>query len=147
MTLKSGFEAYDGVTIFSLEGDLDYGECAGFRRDIDDILRNPSSGLILDLSQLAYMDSSGLGLMLSLRRKHGALGGRLLVVTNESVDNIFSLTRLTRFFDTAPVLADAISTMQVEVDSDRRAEFRKSATVSGAETTTGRVLRRILGWS
>ena len=54
-----------------LAGDLDYGECATFRMNIDRILKNAPPATIVDLSDVEYLDSSGLGLLLSLSKEYG----------------------------------------------------------------------------
>ncbi len=84
----------------TLVGELDYTECASFRMTIDRILKESPKGTVVDLSRLDYLDSSGLGLLLSLAKEYGALGGRLLLVTNDTVNNILELTRLSTIFST-----------------------------------------------
>ncbi|MDP2182625.1 MAG: STAS domain-containing protein [Actinomycetota bacterium] len=98
----------------TLSGDLDYGECAAFRMNIDRILKSHPPSTIVDLSQLEYLDSSGLGLLLSLSKEYGAQGGRLVLVTNETVDNILSLTRLNGIFSTAGSVSDAKAVLGTE---------------------------------
>jgi anti-sigma B factor antagonist len=92
----------------TLIGDLDYGECSTFRMNIDRILKNAPPATIVDLSGIEYLDSSGLGLLLSLSKEYGQSGGKLVLVTNETVDNILSLTRLNGIFATAPQLDQAL---------------------------------------
>lgn len=91
----------------SLRGDLDYSECASFRMNIDRILKSSPACTIVDLSGLDYLDSSGLGLLLSLSKEYGAQGGKLVLVTNDTVDNILALTRLSGIFTSAPSLDEA----------------------------------------
>lgn len=93
--------------LLTLVGDLDYGECSAFRMNIDRILKGSPAATIVDLSGLEYLDSSGLGLLLSLSKEYGAQGGRLVLVTNETVDNILSLTRLSGIFSTAATVHEA----------------------------------------
>ena len=93
----------------TLAGELDYGECAGFRMNIDRILKSSPPATIVDLSGLTYLDSSGLGLLLALSKEYTAQGGRLVLVTNETVDNILSLTRLNGIFSTAAGMQDALA--------------------------------------
>jgi len=94
--------------ILTLAGDLDYGECAAFRMSIDRILKSAPPATIVDLSGVEYLDSSGLGLLLSLSKEYGAAGGKLVLVTNATVDNILSLTRLNGIFSTAPEMDQAM---------------------------------------
>ena len=102
--------------VLTLRGDLDYGECSAFRASIDRILKNAPPATIVDLSELEYLDSSGLGLLLSLSKEYGAQGGNLVLVTNETVDNILSLTRLNGIFSTAISLEEAKQIVSGSVD-------------------------------
>ncbi len=94
--------------VLTLTGDLDYGECAAFRLNIDRVLKSMPPSVIVDLSGLEYLDSSGLGLLLAMSKEYGALGGKLVLVTNETVDNILSLTRLNGIFATASAMEEAL---------------------------------------
>lgn len=101
MALTIDLDQTSEYWLLTLHGDLDYGECSSFRMNIDRVLKDAPPATIVDLSGLDYLDSSGLGLLLSLSKEYGAQGGRLVLVTNETVDNILSLTRLNGIFLTA----------------------------------------------
>jgi anti-anti-sigma factor len=96
----------------TLQGDLDYSECAPFRLTIDRILKHSPPSTVVDLSALEYLDSSGLGLLLSLSKEYTAHGGRLVLVTNESVDSILELTRLSGIFSRASSVEEATSMLE-----------------------------------
>lgn len=98
----------------SLSGDLDYAECSAFRMNIDRILKSAPAATVVDLSGLQYLDSSGLGLLLALSKEYGAKGGRLVLVTNETVDNILSLTRLNGIFSTVNSIDEALAVLGEE---------------------------------
>jgi anti-sigma B factor antagonist len=108
MALTIDLDQEPAYWTLTLAGDLDYGECATFRMNIDRILKNSPPATIVDLSGVEYLDSSGLGLLLSLSKEYGQSGGKLVLVTNETVDNILSLTRLNGIFATAPQLTQAL---------------------------------------
>ena len=108
MALTIDLDQEPGYWRLTLAGDLDYGECATFRMNIDRILKSAPAATIVDLSDVEYLDSSGLGLLLSLSKEYGQSGGKLVLVTNETVDNILSLTRLNGIFATAPQLDQAL---------------------------------------
>jgi anti-sigma B factor antagonist len=99
----------------TLAGDLDYGECSTFRMNIDRILKSAPPATIVDLSEVDYLDSSGLGLLLSLSKEYGQNGGKLVLVTNETVDNILALTRLNGIFATAPDLSQALQMIESHI--------------------------------
>jgi len=111
MALTIDLEQEEKHWLLKLAGDLDYGECASFRMNIDRILKASPPSTIVDLSDLEYLDSSGLGLLLSLSKEYGAQGGRLVLVTNETVDNILSLTRLNGIFSTVSSVDEALQVL------------------------------------
>ncbi len=109
MPLTMQLETGEDYWVLALVGELDYSECAAFRMTIDRILKNSPRSTVVDLSRLDYLDSSGLGLLLSLSKEYGAHGGRLVLVTNDAVDSILDLTRLSGIFTTATTLDDAMT--------------------------------------
>lgn len=115
MALTIDLEQRQEYWLLKLRGDLDYGECASFRMSIDRILKSGPPATIVDLSDLEYLDSSGLGLLLSLSKEYGTQGGKLVLVTNETVDNILSLTRLNGIFSTAADMAEASQMLDATV--------------------------------
>ena len=114
MALSMEFEEAPGYLTLTLFGDLDYGECAGFRMNIDRILSAAAPATVVNLSGLEYLDSSGLGLLLSLSKEYSAEGGKLVLVTNDTVDNILSLTRLNGIFSTADSMQQARQILGLE---------------------------------
>lgn len=107
MPLTIQLEPGDGHWTLTLVGELDYSECAAFRMTIDRILKDSPASTVVDLSRLDYLDSSGLGLLLSLSKEYSAHGGRLVLVTNDAVNNILDLTRLSGIFSTAASMDEA----------------------------------------
>ena len=107
MALSIELAQDEAYWMLTLRGELDYNECAGLRMNIDRILKASPAACVVDLSNLDYLDSSGLGLLLSLSKEYGGQGGRLILITNETVDNILSLTRLNGIFSTAGTLPEA----------------------------------------
>lgn len=114
MALTMDVEEGPGHWTLRVYGDLDYGECAGFRMSIDRILAAAPPATVVDLSGLEYLDSSGLGLLLSLAKEYSAEGGKLVLVTNDTVDNILSLTRLNGIFSTASSMQEARQILGLE---------------------------------
>jgi anti-anti-sigma factor len=112
MSLTIDLEQEPAFWTLTLAGDLDYGECATFRMNIDRILKSAPPAAIVDLSAVEYLDSSGLGLLLSLSKEYAGTGGKLVLVTNETVDNILSLTRLNGIFATAPEMEQALQMVE-----------------------------------
>ena len=107
MPLTIQLDSGEDYWTLTLVGDLDYSECAQFRLTIDRILKSSPLATIVDLSGLDYLDSSGLGLLLSLSKEYSSHGGSLVLVTNDAVNSILDLTRLSGIFPTAATMDDA----------------------------------------
>jgi anti-sigma B factor antagonist len=122
MTVSIELDPGEQTWVLRLSGELDYSECAPFRMHIDRILSASPPATVVDLSGLEYLDSSGLGLLLSLSREYSAQGGRLVLVTNDTVDGILDLTRLGGIFTVAADMDQAI-----EVLADTRTGLRAPA--------------------
>jgi anti-sigma B factor antagonist len=97
------------VTIVQLIGEqLDASNAKDFKRDIASVL-NVASKVVFDLSQLRFVDSSGLGAILSCLRQVNAAGGDLkLCGLSKPVRALFELVRMHRIFDICDTKDDAV---------------------------------------
>ncbi|MFN0085238.1 MAG: STAS domain-containing protein [Blastocatellia bacterium] len=93
-------ETVETVTIFHLPGEsLDAGNAKEFKRDIMPAL-NGHSRVIFEMSELKFVDSSGLGTILSALRQLNSSGGDLkLAGMQKPVRALFELVRMHRIFD------------------------------------------------
>lgn len=98
--MKVTLEVIDNVAVLVLPGEnLDAGNVKEFKRDILPALDGQSK-VILDMSELKFVDSSGLGAILSCLRQLNANGGELkLCQMLKPVRALFELVRMHRIFD------------------------------------------------
>ena len=88
--------------------DLDASNAPDFKRDMAAVV-DESRKLVLDLSHLKFVDSSGLGAFISLLRKLNAKGGDLkLCGMSKPVRAVFELVRMHRVFEILPTREDAL---------------------------------------
>ena len=88
--------------------ELDAGNVGEFKRDIAPLLE-ANAKLVLDLSRLRFVDSSGLGAFISCLRKLNAKGGDLkLCGMSKQVRAVFELVRMHRVFDILATRDDAV---------------------------------------
>lgn len=79
--------------------ELDVSNAGEFKRDIAPVLQ-ANTRLVLDLSRLRFVDSSGLGAMVSCLRQLSAKSGDLkLCGMSKQVRGLFELVRMHRIFD------------------------------------------------
>ncbi len=79
-----------------IAGELDHFAAPQIRSMLDDLIRDPSVvDLVLDLENLTFMDSSGIGVLLGRLRILQARGGTLSVKNMQpSVEKLFRLSGL-----------------------------------------------------
>lgn len=80
MGLNFTFEVKKDVLIVRLAGELDHHEAEGLRDQWKDMLYlNPVKHVIVNLEQVSFMDSSGLGVVLGRYKEVLQLGGQMVV--------------------------------------------------------------------
>ncbi len=72
---------------------------AEFRALIAKQIEQGANNIILDLSEVRYLDSSGLGALVSIRKMLGANGTFLLCGVTGQVADVFRVTRMNAVFD------------------------------------------------
>lgn len=87
------FYGAGGVLTAALGGEIDHHTAACLRTQIDEeIARRMPQTLILDFSGVGFMDSSGIGLILSRCKRMQAIGGQLRVRgTSPQIDRVLAL--------------------------------------------------------
>ena len=92
--------------------ELDASNAGEFKRDIAPVLQ-ANTKLVLDLSRLRFVDSSGLGAMLSCLRQLSAKNGDLkLCGMSKQVRALFELVRMHRIFDIYGTKEEAVKAFQ-----------------------------------
>ena len=66
------FDDRDGIIVASVEGEIDSSNAADLRLALSERLPATSTGLVLDLSAVNYLDSSGIQLLFDLGRRLAA---------------------------------------------------------------------------
>ena len=88
----------DEIMVISLKGEIDHHSAVNVRSEIDAaIYEEGAKKAVLDLSEINFMDSSGLGLIMGRYALMQKLGGELTLKNpNERVVKIFELAGLSR---------------------------------------------------
>jgi len=89
---------------FLLEGELDVHQAKELRsRFLEELEDDTGWAYTLDMTAVSYLDSSGLGMLVYLKKEISRKDGELVIVSlRESVANVFRLTRLDEFFGIPP---------------------------------------------
>ena len=117
-------QVMEGAAIVTVTGEIDIYAAPAFKRDLLEAMTATSEGMIVDLSALEFIDSSGLGVLIGLlRRLNGQKRPLALIITNARIIKVFVITGLDKIF---------------EIVEDRR----EALAVIGARTVRGRVSSR-----
>ena len=88
------------VTVVKLEGRIDAISAPRVKEELQELVESGQVRLIVNLDAIGFIDSAGLGVLVSCLRRCASAGGDLRLAEVPSFcRSIFELTRLTRVFD------------------------------------------------
>jgi anti-sigma B factor antagonist len=89
-----------GAHIVNMRGELHVSTAPQFAQRISDVIYINKTAIVLDMTAVEFIDSTGLSVMLNALRVVTQIGGRLaLVCTNPTVLRLFQITNLDSTFD------------------------------------------------
>jgi anti-sigma B factor antagonist len=89
----------NGVTLVEVEGQLIVGNRQELKQQVLEQLEAGDRKFVIDFANTGYIDSSGLGVLVSLSKKIREQGGELrLSSLNEDLQTLFELTKLDTLF-------------------------------------------------
>lgn len=100
----------EGVTILDLGGKITLGESSGeLRKAVQDALTAGSKKIVLNLADVNYIDSAGLGELVSAYTTVKNAGGELkLLGLTKKVKDLLVITKLLTVFDVKESEQDAV---------------------------------------
>lgn len=111
MSMKVSTRQVDGITILDLSGRITLGEGSVTVRDaIRDLLNKGEKHILLNLGDVSYLDSSGLGELVSAYTSVKNAGGELkLLNLTKKVHDLLQITKLYTVFDVKDDEASAVA--------------------------------------
>ncbi len=110
--MKVTAERYADVVVASVSGRIDFQNADEFKASLLPYLANCGAGgdkVVFELSQLEYISSAGLRILMIAAKDARAREGRLVAVTlHPVVREIFEISRFTLIFDVYDSLRDAL---------------------------------------
>ena len=100
----------DDVTVLDVEGQLIVGNRQELKQKVLEELENGERRFLIDFDRTGYIDSSGLGVLVSLSKKIREQGGELrLANLNDDLRTLFELTKLDTLFQISSSRDEALS--------------------------------------
>jgi len=103
-------ETRDGQThVIHVKGEIHVSTAPEFAAQLDGAIAQDHPAVVLDLTEVEFIDSTGLSVLLNGLRSVTLRGGRLaLAVSNPTVLRLFEITRLDSTFDIDSTLDEAL---------------------------------------
>ncbi|MFC3882793.1 anti-sigma F factor antagonist [Bacillus songklensis] len=115
MSLSINLEVKQRVLLVRLSGELDHHTADELRTKITDILENGRiNHIVLNLQDLSFMDSSGLGVILGRYKQIKNSGGEMVVCSiSPSVQRLFEMSGLFKIIRLEQTEQNALETLGV----------------------------------
>jgi anti-sigma B factor antagonist len=89
-----------GCPVVSVDGDVDLYSAPALREQLTSLLDGGEVNIVVDLSEVAFLDSTGIGALVAARAAADERGGSLpLVCTRERILKLFTITGLDGVLD------------------------------------------------
>jgi anti-sigma B factor antagonist len=104
------FDSKDGMLVVGVDGQLVVSNRQEFKQSVLDEVERGARQVVIDFTDTSYIDSSGLGALVSLGKRIRELGGELrLAGLNDDLRTLFELTRLDTLFPLFASRTDAMA--------------------------------------
>ena len=112
--MKYSSQIKGGVLVFELKGKIMGGpESAPFHEELKKATGAGQKKIVLDLGDVEWMNSSGIGLLISAFTSVRAASGELkLARTTEKINSLLVITKLNSVFETHTTVADALASFR-----------------------------------
>lgn len=100
--------------IIGIKGELDHHTAEYVRQKIDsEILKSTTRNIVFDFSELSFMDSSGIGVIIGRYKNILKLNGKAAVVNiSDQIMRILSMSGILKIIPVYKSLDDAVSALQ-----------------------------------
>src|SRR3954469_10596284 len=103
----------EGLRLITVTGEIHVTTAPDFSARLGEAIAAGSRGVVIDLSGVEFIDSTGLSVLLNgLRRVTRAQGHMALVISNPTVLRLFEVTRLDSTFDIHATREAALARVQ-----------------------------------
>ena len=112
--MKLSAKETNGITVMKLDGSVMGGpDATALNDEIHKFLKKKKTSIILDLSAVQSMNSSGLSMLISALSAVKNAGGILKVAAaSEKIENLFAITKLSSVFELYPSVKKALKSFE-----------------------------------
>ena len=99
------------LVVIPLEKQIDASSAIDFKEKMTEWINDGNNKIVLNLSHVDFVDSSGLGAILSNLKRLGTDGDLYVCCIKEAVMNLFKLTRMNRILKIFSSQDEAVKTL------------------------------------
>lgn len=97
--LKPFYDPQQNKWLISIAGEIDIYNCTGIKDILSNLIQEHSCDIVLDCTNLEYIDSMGLGALVAIVKKVKNYKGNFHITNlNSSVAKVFRITNLDKVF-------------------------------------------------
>jgi anti-anti-sigma factor len=99
----------EGTAVVAIKGEVDLRTSPELRTQLQEMAARVDGPLLIDLSGVEYMDSSGVGTIVFIKRELERAGRKLVLIRLQPrVRSVFEIAHLDKFFTIAESVAEAL---------------------------------------
>ena len=104
------FETKNGLTVCHIDGEVDINSSPDIKKSFDKLISKKTPKVVINLSRVAYVDSSGLATLVEILKNMRTYGGKMrLANLSPKIKSLFEITKLEKLFEIMGSEEEAIS--------------------------------------
>lgn len=99
-----------GLSVCYIDGEIDINTSPGIKKAFDKVLSAKTPKIVINLSKVTYVDSSGLATLVEILKNMRAYNGKMkLANMAPKIKSLFEITKLDKLFDIKASEEEAIT--------------------------------------
>ena len=108
-----------GHHFIAARGEIDLFTAPDLKQVLTDAIEGGQHRLVIDLSEVSFLDSTALGVLIGAVKRLRSRGGALAIVnTDTSIAKTFEITGLDQIFTILPSRDEALAALDDEIEGD-----------------------------
>lgn len=105
-------DAKGALTICRVDGEIDITSSPGMKKAFDKLIATKAPKMVIELSQVTYIDSSGLATLVEILKGMRSYGGKMrLAGMSPKIKSLFEITKLDKLFEIMASEEEAVAGM------------------------------------
>ncbi len=101
------------LVVLALKGEIMFGDCLRIKQSLHEVIQESDRYFVIDLSEVPFMDSAGLGLIVSLLKMAAERGGRLALASpQQGIRRLFHMTRCDQVIPLYDTVEEAVKSIK-----------------------------------